>query len=254
MTLNQRIKLVRKTLAQSQTEFAGAIGITQTSLSQIESGKNGISYDVFHAIISGFNVNPFWLMDGKGEMFGTPVASPAGGAAPLVVTVSEDGEENIVLVDQKAAAGYLQGMHDQTYVGRLPAFRLPGFRGRTYRAFEVSGDSMLPTIWPKDILVCNYVESFREIRNGYVHIVVMNDGSIVAKRVDNLADTEQQLLLSSDNPLYPPYRVSAAEVAQVWRVHARITNQLDVPDRDQQRLRDIEQRVIQIEQSLKKNN
>lgn len=253
MTLNQRIKLLRKTLAQSQTEFATSIGITQTSLSQIESGKNGISYDVFHAIISTYNVNPFWLMDGQGEMLGKPQsAPPKGGGLPLVITVGDDGEENIILVEQKAAAGYLQGMQDSTYVSKLPAFRLPGFRGRTYRAFEVSGDSMLPTIFPKDILVCNYIESFSDVRDNYVHIIVMNDGSIVAKRVINNADKEQHLILQSDNTNYPPYRVELADVAQIWRVHARITAQLAAPDREQQRLSDIEQRIIQIEESMKK--
>lgn len=65
MTLAQRIKIIRKQLEMSQTEFANAIGITQTSLSQIEGEKNGISYDVYKAIVGKFNVDPLWLMDGK---------------------------------------------------------------------------------------------------------------------------------------------------------------------------------------------
>lgn len=252
MTLNQRIKLLRKTLGLSQTEFASAIGITQTSLSQIESGKNGISYDVFHAMVSQFKVAPFWLMDGDGSMFPKPGEQEKNSALPLVVTVAEDGDENIVLVDQKAAAGYLEGMHDREYVQRLPAFRLPGFRGKTYRAFEVSGDSMMPTVWPNDLLVCSYVEAFSHIRESYVHVVVMNDGSIVAKRVFHGEDKDRQLLLKSDNPAYPPYSVQKEEVAQVWRVNARITGQLPAPDGADQRLHDIEKRVIQIEQTIGK--
>ena len=253
MALNQRIKLLRKTLAKSQTDFASAIGITQTSLSQIEGGKNGISYDVFHAIIKELNVNPFWLMDGSGNMFVNEekkIITPS--SLPLVVTVSEDGDENIVLVDQKAAAGYLQGMHDQQYVSKLPAFRLPGYRGRTYRAFEVSGDSMLPTIWPNDMLICSYVDGFSQIRDNFVHVVVTHDGSIVAKRVINEAEKEKKLLLRSDNTAYPPYDVTLDDVAQVWRVHSRITGQLPAPDFSDQRLQDIEKRVIQIAEA--KNN
>lgn len=254
MALNQRIKLLRKTLAKSQTDFAAAIGITQTSLSQIESGKNGISYDVFHALIKEFGVNPFWLMDGSGNMLtgedNKIVSAPS--ALPLVVTVSEDGDENIVLVDQKAAAGYLQGMQDQQYVSKLPAFRLPGYRGRTYRAFEVSGDSMLPTIWPNDMLICSYVDGFSQIRDNFVHVVVTHDGSIVAKRVISEAEKERKLLLKSDNNAYPPYNVTLDEVAQVWKVHSRITGQLPPPDGSDQRLHDIEKRVIQIEEAMNK--
>ena len=90
MTLAQRIKILRKQLGMSQTEFAGEIGITQTSLSQIEGEKNGISYDVYKAIVARFNVDPLWLMDGKGEMFRSEEAQRRSGVLPLVVQVSGD--------------------------------------------------------------------------------------------------------------------------------------------------------------------
>lgn len=68
-TVNQRIKILRTELALTQLEFANTIGVTQTALSHIESGRNGISYDVFLNIIRTFSVNPFWIMEGKGHMF-----------------------------------------------------------------------------------------------------------------------------------------------------------------------------------------
>ena len=39
MTILDRIRLVRKELGLNQGEFAGRIGLTQTSMSMIESGK-----------------------------------------------------------------------------------------------------------------------------------------------------------------------------------------------------------------------
>jgi transcriptional regulator with XRE-family HTH domain len=247
MTLAQRIKILRKQLGMSQTEFAGEIGITQTSLSQIEGEKNGISYDVYKAIVAKFSVDPLWLMDGKGEMFRSLDAQQRSGAIPLVVQVSADDEENIVLVDKKAAAGYLQGQSDPEFIAKLPSFRLPGFYGKTFRAFEITGDSMLPGIHPGDMVIGGYVEELRDVRKGHVYIVVMHDGSIVAKRVSVIG--ENTFELSSDNTGYEPYAVVAADIAQLWHVEGRITK--DIEKQDDDRLSMLELRLKELESRMR---
>lgn len=250
MTLAQRIKNLRKELGLNQTEFASRIGITQTSLSQLEGEKNGISYDVFKAIISEFNVNPVWLMDGIGTMYGVENAETKSvrGAIPLVVQIDKDEEENIVMVDRKAAAGYLQHQQDPDFIAKLPSFRLPGFYGKSFRAFEITGDSMLPGINPGDMIVGSYIESLNEIRNGAVYIVVTHDGSIVAKRVSSLGNDLYEL--KSDNTVYEPYAVKAEDIAQVWKAESRITKKFEAPAGNE-RLSSLEQRLIELERKLK---
>lgn len=254
MTLAQRIKNLRKELGLNQTEFAQKIGITQTSLSQIEGEKNGISYDVYKAIVSEFGVDPIWLMDGIGTMF----RSSASGAArtenvlPLVVQVGSDEEENIVMVDKKAAAGYLQHQQDTEFIARLPSFRLPGYRGKTFRAFEITGDSMLPGIVPGDMIVGSYVESLKDIRIGNVYIVVLTDGSIVAKRVT--AHVNDFFELTSDNAAaYAPYSVKSSDIAQVWKAESRITKEFSVPGSEESAggISQIEKRIAELERRLK---
>ncbi|CAN5897499.1 hypothetical protein BH11BAC7_BH11BAC7_30900 [soil metagenome] len=247
MTLAQRIKIIRKQLGMSQTEFANDIGITQTSLSQLEGEKNGISYDVYKAIVAKFNVDPLWLMDGKGEMYISNEAKKNSGALPLVVQISNDDEENIVMVDRKAAAGYLQGQSDPDYIAKLPSFRLPGFYGKTFRAFEITGDSMLPGIHPGDMLVGGYVEELAHIKKGNVYIVVMHDGSIVSKRVFPLGNNVFEL--RSDNEAYDAYAVKAEDIGQVWQVEARITK--DIPKPDDNRLMALEMRLKDLEKKMK---
>lgn len=249
MTLAQRIKNLRKEVGLNQTDFATRIGITQTSLSQLEGEKNGISYDVFKAIVSEFNVNPVWLMDGVGAMYSNEnAASISSGAIPLVVQVDKDDEENIVMVDRKAAAGYLQHQQDPDFISKLPSFRLPGFYGKSFRAFEITGDSMLPGINPGDMIVGSYVESLNEIRNGSVYIVVTHDGSIVAKRVTALGNDLYEL--KSDNTVYEPYAVKAEDIAQVWKAESRITKKFEAPAGNE-RLSSLEQRLIELERKLK---
>lgn len=248
MTLAQRIKIIRKKLEMSQTEFATAIGITQTSLSQLEGEKNGISYDVYKSIVEKFDVNPSWLMDGNGEMHRSADSRKQSSALPLVVQVGSDDEENIVVVDKKAAAGYLQGQSDPEYVGKLPSFRLPGFYGNTFRAFEITGDSMYPGIHQGDLLVGAYEEKLEQIKKGAVYIVVTHDGSIVAKRLSALGDDKYEL--RSDNEAYEPYAVNASDIAQLWHVQARITKDLSKPTGGD-RLSHMEQRLLDLEKKLK---
>lgn len=253
MTLAQRIKILRKELGLNQTEFAQKVGITQTSLSQIEGEKNGISYDVFKSIVSQFDVNPMWLMDGIGGMLMSNLGTARSdnhGAVPLVVQVSNDEEENIIMVDKKAAAGYLQHQQDPEYIAKLPSFRLPGYYGKTFRAFEITGDSMLPGILPGDVIVGSYVESLKEIHVGEVYIVVTDDGSIVAKRIS--ARINDLFELKSDNPVYAPYTVKAESLAQIWKAESRITKEFALPDEKESEpgMSDIEKRIAELERRM----
>ena len=72
--LGERLKLLRKTLKLYQGDFAKQIGLTQTSLSVIENGRNSLTDRNIKLICSTFNVNERWLRDGEGEMFAA--ASP----------------------------------------------------------------------------------------------------------------------------------------------------------------------------------
>ncbi|HTF02526.1 MAG TPA: helix-turn-helix domain-containing protein [Bacteroidia bacterium] len=252
MTLAQRIKNLRKELGLNQTEFAQRIGITQTSLSQIEGEKNGISYDVYKAIVNEFAVDPTWLMDGIGNMLRSPDLGSARsdklGALPLVVQIDSDQEENIVVVDKKAAAGYLQHQQDPEFIAKLPSFRLPGYHGKTFRAFEIIGDSMIPGITPGDMIVGSYVESLNEIKNGSVYIVVTHDGSIVAKRVTSLGNDLYEL--KSDNTVYEAYAVKADDIAQVWKAESRITREFEKASGENVRMSSMEQRLLDLERKL----
>lgn len=64
---------IRKSLKLSQTVFASHLGLNQGSYSSIESGKTNISQQVKRALLREFNVNPEYLVKGKGKMFLTDV-------------------------------------------------------------------------------------------------------------------------------------------------------------------------------------
>ena len=64
-----RLKELRKVLKLSQAAFAEKIGLKQSAIGDIESGKNNLNTRNLNAICREFNVNSEWLKTGEGEMF-----------------------------------------------------------------------------------------------------------------------------------------------------------------------------------------
>ena len=68
-TVNGRILCVIKSIGITQSDFANRIGIRQSSVSQICSGKSGVSDRTISDICRVFGVDEIWLKTGVGEMF-----------------------------------------------------------------------------------------------------------------------------------------------------------------------------------------
>ena len=69
IAFGKRVKEVRESLHLLQKDFAAAIGISGSFLSDIEAGKTRASFEFFLNITEKYHVNLFYLLHGKGEMF-----------------------------------------------------------------------------------------------------------------------------------------------------------------------------------------
>lgn len=69
MSVNERIRQIRKALSLTMEDFGSRLGVTKVSISMIENGKRNVTDQMFLAICREFNVNPEWLRDGVGEPF-----------------------------------------------------------------------------------------------------------------------------------------------------------------------------------------
>lgn len=71
--MEERLKQLRKVLggdkALSQSKFAKMLGLSQSTIGDIESGRAKLTPRNFSIICEKFNVNPDWLEKGVGEMF-----------------------------------------------------------------------------------------------------------------------------------------------------------------------------------------
>ena len=69
MTENDRIRILRKELHLTLTEFSNKLGITHAALSNIENGKRNVPEQMRKSICREFRVDPIWLSTGDGDMF-----------------------------------------------------------------------------------------------------------------------------------------------------------------------------------------
>jgi DNA-binding XRE family transcriptional regulator len=122
----------------------------------------------------------------------------------------------VPFVPVKAAAGYLAGYADPEFLDELNTFTLPMLAPGDYRAFEIIGDSMLPT--PSgSVIVGEKVDSIKDVKNSNTYIVVSNSDGVVYKRIITNDDNKNKLTLLSDNPLYEPYQVNSEDIVEVWK-------------------------------------
>ena len=67
--MNERIRILREILNLKQSEFANAIGLTTSSVSDMERNQAPITERTIIAICSKFKVNEEWLRYGKEPIF-----------------------------------------------------------------------------------------------------------------------------------------------------------------------------------------
>lgn len=67
MTINQRIKQVRKNIGMTQTEFGKKIGMGQAGVSKLEQDGTTVIDQNVRLICEAFNINEEWLRTGQGQ-------------------------------------------------------------------------------------------------------------------------------------------------------------------------------------------
>lgn len=220
--INENIRFLRKQLGLTQDQFSQKLEIKRSLVGAYEEGRAEPRLELLQkmAALGGYSVDVFI---GKDISQMKPYEKKTMNTKDVVVvTVDEQSRNNIELVPVRAAAGYLNGYADPEYIKELPRFKLPILKQGTYRAFEISGDSMLPIV-PGTIVIGELLEDINSIKNGKPYVLVTSREGIVFKRVFNYLQESGKLFLVSDNRQYTPYQVDGAEVIEVWSAKAYIS-------------------------------
>jgi len=214
-----RFKKIRKELRYTQQIFSEVLGVP-TNTADIERGKTKISGKIVMELFRQFNINPLWLF---GKSLDKYISIKGGDVSPKVITVNPDNTDAILLVNQKAAAGYPHNVQDVDWYQTLPVFNLPlpQYRNATYRGFQVEGDSMLPNIRPNDWVLGRAVSNISEASDNKIYIVVLHD-SVLVKKLHKLSDSSRIRLISL-NEEYLPIEVNNAEIQELWQVNSKLS-------------------------------
>lgn len=261
--VSDNIKYLRKKAGMTQEQMADQIGIKRSLLGAYEEGRADPRLNNLLNISQLFSVSVDVLISKDvsviptSEWNGQQEKSNTSGSRVLAITVDSQERENIELVPLKASAGYLNGYADPEYLEDLPKFHLPMLAGQgTYRAFEISGDSMLP-LSSGTVVIGRYVERPEEIKNGKTYVLVTSKEGVVYKRVFNYIHENGKLFLVSDNKTYQSYEVHASEILEIWEAKAFISLQFPDPsDQEEMSLQklagivlDLQQEVIKLKSS-----
>ena len=242
--IGSRLRKLRDSLGmKNQTEFAEALGITQTLLSKYETETVDIPDDL-KIKISEFGVNLHWLISGNGEVFlfnepekpqkmgiasylidgevslfrfshGRPTAVPARNADPNALVM-------VPIYSQPAAAGKGQ---PPTQLAEIEAYipvifeLLGGARPQNCGIVRVVGDSMTDmTLFNGDLVIFDR----SQLEGNGVYVISMGD-DVRVKRLE-YRTFDQKIIISSENrKSYPePEVITFEQAKEMLMIHGKV--------------------------------
>ena len=169
------LKYLRKLRGWTQEEFAMKLGIKRSLIGAYEEERADPRLDVLETVADIFKLT----LD---ELLLKELNNQAGNyLQKRRQQKMASADRNLIhFVPVKAAAGYLTSYADSEFIDELNTFTLPMLSGGHYRAFEIIGDSMMPT--PSgSVIVGEKINGIDDVKNNMAYIVVSRNEGIVCK-------------------------------------------------------------------------
>ena len=208
----KNFRYLRKLKGWTQEEFANKLNIKRSLVGAYEEERAEPKLEAMEQICKMFKItlDDFILKD-LTEPKGTSYLEQRRN-----MKMESSANGIIHLVPVKAAAGYLAGYADPDFLDELNTFTLPMLAPGNYRAFEIIGDSMMPT--PSgSVIVGEKVNDIEDVKTTNTYVVLSKSDGVVYKRVVKNNRAKNKITLISDNPSYEPYQVNADDVLEMWK-------------------------------------
>lgn len=218
-------ELEKHNIIKGKSDIAKKLGTYNHVINSILKGQRNITVDQLNRLFDYYGVNANFLFGNSPDMFRPGADLPPGIPTRLLSEQEHGKRRNITLVPDRALAGYALEHQDPEFFENLQKFSIPGMESSNLIAFEISGDSMLPTITDGDLVICEPLERGEPLRDNHVYVVVTE--VVVAKRIQQIREDDEvtRLRLISDNSkVYQPYEVELNEIRQLLKVQCRLTD------------------------------
>lgn len=172
-------------------------------------------------------LNTAWLLTGEGEMLREITeAKPLGTAVS-----SNDLATELPYIPVAAMASFIDTFYDypDDYIpDTYPVIPREGEKlsAKEYAVFEVNGESMLPSLRPRSLILAKLIPEARwEYAEGVV--VVIYNKSIIVKRVkENRLFKDNTLLVSSDNPTTEDLPIERHDIRAIYKAKRIISSEI----------------------------
>lgn len=183
-------------------KFAEFLGIPAQNLSK---WKNRGTYDAELIYTKCTEINPEWLLTGKGNMLKRNIE-----------TSKIEEKKGIPLIPIEAMAGYGQGDSQVMQFDISSGYRIPELEGKGVKyLIRVSGSSMYPKYSNGDLLACKPLKDLAFFQWGKPYVLDTEQGAIV-KRLFPCDEDIECLECHSDNKThYPPFKIPKSSVRAV---------------------------------------
>lgn len=199
------LKLFRKRKGVNQSDVANYLGIAQNSYSRYENGSRQPDIDTLQKLAVYYGVSVDVLLGNE------DIDSPARPIEVKPEIVAED--EVLIPVVATLRCGFNYIGEPYTVLRRVPVPKSYIAKwGKNIVGIEAAGNSMLPTIKPKDLLIIIPGEWFE---NNNIVVVDINDSDTV-KRIRKNNDGSIDLI--PDNEEYEPMHLTPEEL-EMYQVH-----------------------------------
>jgi len=206
--IGDRIKALRKKSGFSQSLVAENLFISQAAYSLIENSQNGIAVDHIINLSKLYSVTTDFIL--KGDNFLIRI-DPENGFLPLIRA--------------HAHAGFIQNFHEEHSFEVSDWYRIPGFNPAIeQKLFEVTGDSMSPTLLNGDVIICQAQPKIDNILDGSLILLVTQEGVLI-KRIRLVTDKEYLLLESdNENEIVASKKINKSDIYQAMAVRGKISS------------------------------
>lgn len=207
------LKAFRKETNIAQSDICAILGITQSYISAIETGKRPLNAEKFAKLHNHYGdivlkhkrtERPIYIQPSQN--------SSVDYKKTETIPIVQNNLLMVPLVSQYSYASYISGYAETEYIESLPT--LPFIVDKTYKGkymcFEVKGDSMddgsIESYPEHSILLCRSIP--RELWKCKLHfknwdfVIVHKTEDVVVKRIINHDVTTGNIICHSLNPLY----------------------------------------------------
>ncbi len=216
-------RLKKKGRIKSYRQFALSLDYFPQGLNKILKGERNVTVELILKSSQLYDFSTEYLFHGRGVMFTKEKIDNS-----ILTVVTDDNDiEKIVYVPISAQAGYAGNTTNPIFFQEMFTFSLPGFgfNTSTHRCFDVSGDSMEPSITSNDQLICSFVDPdlwLTNIRNNMVYVIVTTN-SVFVKRVSKHPHDYESIILMSDNKFYEPFQLKFNDIKEIWTVKLKLS-------------------------------